>query len=88
MVSNQAAWLVGLNKPLEVGDSEMPKPAADEVVVRNCAIAINPVDWKNQEGHYLYEVSLPFVFGTDVAGEIHEVGSAVKGFKKGDRVLA
>jgi NADPH:quinone reductase-like Zn-dependent oxidoreductase len=29
----------------------------------------------------------PNVLGTDVAGEIHEVGEGVSQFKKGDRVL-
>jgi NADPH:quinone reductase-like Zn-dependent oxidoreductase len=38
---------------------------------------------------YLDEKSiLTSISGTDVAGEVYEVGSDVKNFKKGDRVLA
>lgn len=85
---NQAAWLVGKGKPFEVRPADMPKPGADEVVVRNRAIAINPVDWKIQDGEFLDQLELPFIMGTDVAGEIYEVGGAVTKFKKGDRVLA
>jgi NADPH:quinone reductase-like Zn-dependent oxidoreductase len=29
----------------------------------------------------------PMVLGTDVAGEVHEVGEGVTKFKKGDRVM-
>lgn len=87
MASNQAAWLDGKDAhPLGVRAAEMPKPGPHEVVVRNHALAINPLDWKMQEG--LHVESYPTIMGTDIAGEIHEVGSEVKNFKIGDRVLA
>lgn len=88
MASNQAAWVDGKDNPLVVRGADMPQPGADEIVVKNHAIAINPVDWKMQDGFYLDQVNLPFIVGTDIAGEVHQVGSAVKKFKKGDRVLA
>lgn len=85
---NQAARLDGKDKLLEVRPAAMPKPGADEVVVKVHSVAINPVGWKMQEGFQLDQLELPFIMGTDVAGEIYEVGSSVKNFKKGDRVLA
>lgn len=85
---NQAAWLDGKSKPFGVRPADMPKPGSNEVVVQNHAIAINPVDWKIQDGFFLDQLELPFIMGTDVAGEIYEVGDAVTKFKKGDRVLA
>lgn len=88
MTLNQAAWIDGKDKLLVVRDADMPQPGADEIVVKNQAIAINPVDWKMQDGFYLDQVNLPFIVGTDIAGEVHQVGSAVTKFKKGDRVLA
>lgn len=88
MATNQAAWIDGANKPLAVRSANMPEPGPDEIVVKNFAVAINPVDWKMQDGFYLDQVGSPFILGTDVAGVVHEAGSAVKNFKKGDRVLA
>ena len=44
MASNQAAWLDGAEKALRIESAEVPKPGSDEIVVKNAAIAINPVD--------------------------------------------
>lgn len=88
MATNQAAWLDGANKPLIVRGANMPQPGPEEVIVKNFAVAINPVDWKMQDGFHLDQVEMPFILGTDVAGMVHEVGSAVENFQKGDRVLA
>lgn len=35
----------------------------------------------------LFLQKYPYVLGTDVAGEVHEVGEGVTHVKKGDRVL-
>ncbi|CZT17671.1 related to oxidoreductase [Ramularia collo-cygni] len=84
---NQAAWLDGGGKKLRVADSEYPSPGADEIVIKNHAIAINPVDWKIQD-HGLFIKNWPAILGTDMAGEVVEVGSNVSKFKKGDRVIS
>ncbi|EME38465.1 hypothetical protein DOTSEDRAFT_57543 [Dothistroma septosporum NZE10] len=86
-MSNQAAWLDGKDQKLRVDKADFPKPDPEQVVIKNHAIAINPVDWKIQD-YGLFIQSWPTVLGTDVAGEIVEVGSNVTKFKKGDRVLA
>lgn len=88
MATNQAAWLDGKDKPLAVRAAALPRPEPHEVVVKVHSTAINPVDWKMQDGHYIDGYELPCIIGTDVAGEIHEVGSSVDKFRKGDRVLA
>lgn len=89
MATNQAAWIDGVNKPLVVREAPMPQPGPEELVVKNSAVAINPVDWKIQQYGFIFDkTGLPFILGTDVAGVVHEVGSAVTGFAKGDRVLA
>ncbi|KAL1588501.1 hypothetical protein WHR41_02817 [Cladosporium halotolerans] len=86
-MSNQAAWLDGKGQTLRVAEADMPKANADEVVIKNHAIAINPVDWKIQDtGMFIQK--WPIVLGCDVAGEIVEVGSNVKHLQKGDRVSA
>jgi len=49
MASNHAAWITGKQVvPLEVKEAPVPKPAADEIIISNKAVAINPVDWKIQ----------------------------------------
>lgn len=85
-MSNRAAWLDGKGQKLRVADSEMPKAGADEVVIKNKAIAINPVDWKVQDSGMFIQ-NWPIVLGCDAAGEVQEVGSNVKSVKKGDRVI-
>ncbi|KAK5138153.1 hypothetical protein LTR08_004848 [Meristemomyces frigidus] len=85
--SNQAAWLDGQGKQLRVAEADMPKASEDEVIIRNYAVAVNPVDWKIQDSG-MYIKQWPVVLGCDVAGEVYEVGSNVKSFKKGDRVIS
>ena len=51
-MSNQAAWLTGKQaKPLKVGEAERYNPEADEVLIKNGAVAVNPVDWMIQVCH-------------------------------------
>lgn len=49
MPSNKAAWLPEAKaRPFKVDDAPYPEPEADEVIIKNAAVAINPVDWKIQ----------------------------------------
>ncbi|CAM6129774.1 unnamed protein product [Calypogeia fissa] len=86
MPSNTAAWQVAQAKPLEVGPAEYTHPAEHEIVVKSCAVAINPVDWFMQDSPP-FPLKYPTPLGQDVAGEVVEVGSAVTRFRVGDRVL-
>lgn len=76
-----------LTLPPQVADAEYPTPGADEVIIKNHSIAINPVDWKIQD-YGIFIQNWPAILGTDMAGEVVEVGSNVQKFKKGDRVIA
>ena len=84
--SNKAAWIPGKAQPVKVDSAPPSKAGADEVVIRNGAVAINPVDWKMQDSG-LFVKEWPCILGCDTAGEIVEVGSNVKNVKKGQRVL-
>lgn len=84
--ANDAAWLNEVNKPMDIAPSEIGKPGKDEVLVRNHAIAINPVDWMQQYGAFP-PGPLPRILGNDIAGEIIEVGKGVTRFQKGQRVI-
>ncbi|KAI0599010.1 oxidoreductase [Biscogniauxia sp. FL1348] len=87
MESNYAAFLVGhKTKPLRVKVADDRYPDEDEIVIRVCAIAINQIDWKMQDTPWTM-FKYPIIMGTDVAGEVVEVGSEVTRFKIGDRVL-
>ena len=88
MASNTAAWLTALKaKPLEVKPAPYTPPGENEIVVKNAALAVNPVDWKCQDDPR-YPLNYPAILGHDVAGEVIEVGTNVSRFKKGDRVTA
>ncbi|KAL8933021.1 MAG: hypothetical protein Q9216_006559 [Gyalolechia sp. 2 TL-2023] len=87
MTSNSAAWVVGEKvKPLEVKTAPYTLPGDNEILVKNAAVAVNPVDWVLQE-LAIMPLKYPTILGSDVAGEVVEVGKSVTKFKKGDRVL-
>ncbi|GFZ01865.1 oxidoreductase, zinc-binding dehydrogenase family protein [Actinidia rufa] len=66
----------------------VPTPKQDEVLLKLEAASINPVDWKLQKFLVRYLFPRNFIPCTDVAGEVVEVGSGVKNFKAGDKVVA
>ncbi|KAK7429828.1 hypothetical protein QQZ08_003673 [Neonectria magnoliae] len=73
--------------PLEVGEAPMPTAGPNKLVVRNAAIAINPLGCHMQKSGVFIQ-QWPAIFGCDVAGEVHEVGTETLGrFKKGDRII-
>lgn len=90
--TNQAAWLTAEKaRPLQVKTAPYTRPRENELVVRNRAIALNPVDHARQDlGAALFSwTTYPTILGTDVAGEVVEVGSGpvASRYKPGDRVL-
>ncbi|KAK7628012.1 chaperonin 10-like protein, partial [Phyllosticta citricarpa] len=86
--ANKACWLTGPREtPFKVADAPMPVPEAGEVLVKNAAVAINPIDWKVQDlGIYLQKY--PNIIGCDFAGVVEDVGAGVTRFKKGQRVIS
>src|SRR6187397_1315866 len=63
-----------------------PAPSASQVLVRVHSVGVNPVDTYIRSGVYARKPPLPYVPGSDGAGEIESVGPDVKGWKAGDRV--
>jgi NADPH:quinone reductase-like Zn-dependent oxidoreductase len=70
---------------LRYEDVPDPVPRKDQVLVRVKACAMNHLDIWVRKG--LPGVNLPHILGSDVAGEIVEVGEYVTGFTPGQRVL-
>ena len=75
----------GGSEVLQYEDVPDPKPRKDQVLVRVRACAMNHLDLWVRKG--LPGVSLPHIPGSDVAGEIVEVGEYVTDFKPGQRVI-
>ncbi|MGB9072261.1 MAG: zinc-binding dehydrogenase [Terriglobales bacterium] len=62
-----------------------PKPRKDQVLIRVRACALNHLDLWVRKG--LPGINLPHILGSDIAGEIVEVGEYIADFKPGQRVL-
>ena len=72
-------------KVLRYEDVPDPQPRKDQVLVRVNACAMNHLDLWVRKG--LPGVKLPHILGSDIAGEIVEVGEYVSGLQAGQRVL-
>ncbi|MDQ1093109.1 NADPH:quinone reductase-like Zn-dependent oxidoreductase [Xanthomonas sacchari] len=72
---------------LSLGQAPVPRPAADEVLIRLHAAGLNYLDLMVARGR-LGDTTPPFVPGTDGAGEIVEMGASVRGWTIGDRVMS
>src|SRR5207302_6330046 len=70
---------------LRYEDVPDPQTRKDQILVRVKACALNHLDLWVRKG--LPGVKLPHILGSDIAGEIVEVGEYVSGFKPGQRVL-
>jgi alcohol dehydrogenase len=68
-------------------DHPDPTPAADEVLVRVRACTLNYHDIFTRRGMPGIKVPMPAVMGLDFAGEIAALGSGVKDWKVGERVM-
>lgn len=86
---NEALWLDSPRAALRTGPAPMPSPGPGEVVVRVRAVALNPVDALSgfARRRFVYPwLRYPAVLGTDVAGEVVEVGAGVTTLAVGNRV--
>ncbi|MBW0148608.1 NADP-dependent oxidoreductase [Marinobacter arenosus] len=76
---------------LQVTHSDIPQPAAGQVLIRVHGAGLNPIDWKTRKGLGFaarqIENSLPWTPGYDVAGEVVSVAEDVTTLAPGDRVM-
>lgn len=63
-----------------------PAPGPGEVLVRQRATSVNPVDYKFRRYGPAAAPALPGVLGADVAGEVVAIGAGVTAFAVGDAV--
>jgi NADPH2:quinone reductase len=64
--------------------ASVPKPGADDALVKIHAAGVNFVDIYHRRG--TYPLKLPFIPGLEAAGVVEAIGEKVIGFKPGDRV--
>ncbi len=71
--------------PLVLKELEIPKPNANQVLIKVKACAVCRTDIHIFDGE-LSEPKLPLVLGHEIVGEIVELGDSVKGLNKGDLI--
>jgi NADPH:quinone reductase-like Zn-dependent oxidoreductase len=71
---------------------DVPEPALGPNTIRieTAATSVNPIDWKIRSGARQkdFPLAMPAILGKDVSGVVRAVGSEVRNFKPGDRVIA
>lgn len=71
---------------LRYEDVADPTIGPGEVLVKVRAAALNHLDLWVRDGLPMLNTPLPFWTGSDIAGDVAQVGAGVEGFKAGDRV--
>lgn len=71
---------------MKVEDVPAPQPGQGQVVVRNHAVGVNPVDTYLRSNTDNRGPKLPYTPGSDAAGVIEAVGAGIAAVKPGDRV--
>ena len=68
---------------------EAPRPMIkeDEVLVRVRACALNRLDIYARSGTRKLDLPMPHISGSDIAGEVSEIGKLVQGHAPGEKVL-
>lgn len=87
-LTNQAAWQTGPKvQPLSIEPAALDPPGPSQILIRNHALAINPIDVKLAD-LAIYPINYPAILGQDVAGEVIAVGSELASkFPVGTRVM-
>lgn len=86
-MSHRALTFTGPAEPLQLTDRPTPKPGPGQVLVKNLAVALNPVDYVvHHLGIWVDHYGYPALTGMDGAGTIAAIGEGVQGWNVGDRV--
>lgn len=72
----------------ELVETETPRPAPGQVLIKVHACSIGYVDSLLALGGYQVKPPLPHTPGQDISGIVESVGEGVESFRKGDRVFA
>ena len=72
---------------VELREVEVPTPAEDEVLLDVSAVSVCGSDVHQWQARNSWPVRHPVVLGHEFCGTVREVGSRVRGFAPGDRVV-
>ncbi len=70
------------------GDRPEPEPGPNDVKIRVRATSLNRLDIFMREGSHGTRITPPEILGRDICGEVAAVGSEVRDFEVGERVVA
>ena len=85
----KAAIIREYKQPLQIEQTEVPKPGSDEVLIKVEACGVCHSDLHIAEGdwtHLLRIIKRPLIPGHEVVGRVVEKGNAVSNLDSGDRV--
>ncbi|NNE01246.1 MAG: NADPH:quinone reductase [Pirellulaceae bacterium] len=84
----KAAYIEQTGSPDVIQFADLPTPAVgpNQVLIRNHAVAVNPIDTYVRSGAVAIDLPVPFIVGCDAAGVIEAVGDSVDAWDVGDRV--
>jgi len=88
----KAATIHGFGGPevLKIEDVPRPTPAKGEVLIKVCAVGVNPIDYKTRQGaganRRWKETVFPVILGWDISGVVEESNDPA--WKRGDEVFA
>ncbi|MCA9139691.1 MAG: NADPH:quinone reductase [Planctomycetales bacterium] len=71
---------------IQFGDLEDPVAGPGQVLIRNHAVSVNPIDTYVRSGIVAFDLPEPYLLGCDAAGTVESVGDGVDSFSPGDRV--
>jgi alcohol dehydrogenase, propanol-preferring len=98
IVTMKSARIIGPNEPLEVTDSETPKPEGPQVLVKVQSVGVCHSDLHLWEGGYDLGdgqfmkvtdrgVKYPVTPGHEIVGTVEAIGDSVSNVSQGDQVL-
>ena len=83
-----AAFIQQTGSPdvIQIGELPTPTPGPGQILVRNRAVAVNPIDTYIRGGLIKVDLPKPFIVGCDFAGVVEATGPGASRFRVGDRV--
>ena len=86
--ARKALFLPSRGGKFELGESPIPRPGPQDLLVKVQSAALNPIDWKVTGGPRFSAIisKYPHVCGFDGAGVVQRVGSEVASLVEGDNM--
>lgn len=77
---------IGGPEVLQLVENDIPKPKANELLIKIKACGLNQAELLFFQGQYLFQPQFPSQIGLEAAGVVEEVGEGISHFKPGDEV--